>query len=197
MIVVKQFLMIALGACLIKCSSVRVDDDTSTPIEKVLKELQEYEDKNKIHGGLTIAKDGEVIVERAFGENTEGEKNLLASSFDMASIMKMGTATICANLVSQGKLNYDEKVVFYMPELLEYPSLKDVTVAHLLSNSSGIPDIFNFDFINEKSKELGISIEDYFSIYEKNPYLLDHFIDEDLRFDPGSEFEYSLSLIHI
>jgi serine-type D-Ala-D-Ala carboxypeptidase len=62
--------------------------------------------------------------------------------FDLASITKCAaTATACALLVQDGKLNPDEPVGTYLPEFAEAGSAerRTVTVRHLLTHTAGLP----------------------------------------------------------
>ena len=61
----------------------------------------------------------------------------------------MYTGVICAHLVQIGKLNYYDKIVKYLPEFENNSQWKQINISHLLTHSSGIPDIYNYEFIQK------------------------------------------------
>jgi CubicO group peptidase (beta-lactamase class C family) len=64
--------------------------------------------------------------------------------FQVGSITKVWTATVVMRLVEQGRLDLDEPVVSYLPELrLADPVVaRAVTMRHLLTHTSGIDGDF-------------------------------------------------------
>ena len=74
----------------------------------------------------------------------------IKNPFYTASITKMLTATAVGMLKDQKKLNFEDKIVQYLPKSLieklhvldgkDYS--KDITIAHLLQHTSGLPDYF-------------------------------------------------------
>jgi len=82
--------------------------------------------------------------------STNGMPTHPAQPYHAASIAKTFTALIIAMLVEEGKLRYTDPIADYLPkELLkglhvykgsEYSEI--ITIEHLISNTSGIPDYF-------------------------------------------------------
>jgi CubicO group peptidase (beta-lactamase class C family) len=64
--------------------------------------------------------------------------------FQVGSVTKVWTATVVMRLVEQGRLDLDEPVVSYLPELrLADPVVtRTVTMRHLLTHTSGIDGDF-------------------------------------------------------
>lgn len=94
--------------------------------------------KGGFNGTWLYAENGEIVSKGAFGwrdaENTlPMEENTI---FEMASITKMFTAAAVMILVREGKLSLDEEYTKIFPE---FP-YKGVTIRHLLTHTSGIPD---------------------------------------------------------
>jgi len=104
---------------------------------------------------------------RGFGysdieNNIKAEKDTV---FNLASISKVFTAISVMQLAELGKINLNEKVTHYIPELNIAPhpiyggDFKDITVNMLLSHVSGIPgdlfdsfytkDTYNKDYMNK------------------------------------------------
>lgn len=160
-------------------------------IAAIAKKIERYAQTGKFHGALLIAYQGKVEYKKAFGTNTEGKKNELNDSFDVASIGKMFTGIAIAQLVKAGKLTYQDKLKKYLPD---YPGLdahKELNIHQLLSHTSGLPDIFSFEVIQQVTQEKEINIEDYFDYYAKYPSSTSFFEKLPLEFEPGSRFSYS------
>lgn len=102
-------------------------------------------EKNKGMGSITIAKDGKVLYSRSFGYGliTEtGMKPLTGDSkYRIASITKTYTATMIFQLVEEGKLKLADRLDQFFPQI---PNAGKITIAHILSHRSGIPD-FNVE----------------------------------------------------
>src|SRR6185369_14477851 len=57
---------------------------------------------------------------------------------NIGSLAKQFTAMTVMMLAEEGKLNYDDPISKYIPELV---ALNGVTLRHLLNHTSGIPDV--------------------------------------------------------
>lgn len=81
---------------------------------------------------------------------TDGELALPEQPYHIASITKSFTAIIIAMLVEEGRISYSDSIAAFLPEKLiqglhvykgkEYSSA--ITIEHLVSNTSGVPDYF-------------------------------------------------------
>ena len=60
--------------------------------------------------------------------------------FRVASVTKMATALLAFRLQEKGCIDLSAPVLHYLPEVGELPELKDVTLLHLLSHTSGLAD---------------------------------------------------------
>jgi CubicO group peptidase (beta-lactamase class C family) len=63
------------------------------------------------------------------------------TAFDIASVSKQFTGMLAMILHQEGRLDYDAPVVRYLPELSRFGP--DVTVRHLLTHTSGLPDYYD------------------------------------------------------
>ncbi len=95
---------------------------------------------------VLIAKDGYIIYNKAFGKHkySSAPKNRITDIYDIASVTKV-TATLPAvmQLYSQGKIELDNKISQFVPELLD--SLKqDITIYQLLAHESRLPSGISF-----------------------------------------------------
>ena len=100
-------------------------------------------EKGGFNGTWLYAENGEIISKGAFGFcDAEDQLPMREDSiFEMASITKMFTATAIMLLVREGKMRLDDEYVKYFPDY-PYP---DVTIRHLLTHTSGMPDDFDTD----------------------------------------------------
>ena len=114
--------------------------DKKALMDKLAREAYE---KSGFNGVWLYAEDGEIISKGAYGfRDAENQLPMQEDSiFEMASITKMFTATAIMLLVREGKLGLDEEYAKYFPE---YP-YRGVTIRHLLTHTSGMPDDFNTD----------------------------------------------------
>ncbi|MBX9852825.1 MAG: beta-lactamase family protein [Cytophagaceae bacterium] len=108
-------------------------------IEKLFDKLHAF---RQFNGALLVAEDGKIIFADAKGYANFTTKELLTvnSSFHLASVSKQFTAMAIMILKEEGKLNYDDDVKKYIPDL----PYVGVTIRHLLTHTSGIPNITNY-----------------------------------------------------
>lgn len=95
--------------------------------------------QGKLNGNVLVAEKGKVIYSRSFGianETTSAKLNE-GSIFNLASVSKQFTAMAIMMLKENGKLNLDDEIKLYIPELKMYSG---VTIKHLLHHTGGLPD---------------------------------------------------------
>lgn len=102
-----------------------------------------------VNGSVLVAEHGKVIYKKSFGFADAKNKlmNREESRFQLASITKIFTSTAILQLRDKGKLNLDDPLNRYFPEF-PYP---DISIRHLLSHTSGLPDFQIFEELVEKS----------------------------------------------
>lgn len=95
--------------------------------------------KSGMNGVALYAEQGIVVYEEAFGwrDLTKRQKDSLRidDAFQLSSDSKMFTAMAVMLLQAEGKLDYDDDIRIYIPEL----PYEGVTVRHLLNHRSGLP----------------------------------------------------------
>jgi CubicO group peptidase (beta-lactamase class C family) len=140
-------------------------------------------------GVVSIRRHGEVLYERAAGYADRSNKiaNSLDTRFGIASGTKFFTSLAVGKLIAAGKLSLSTKLQDCLT--LNFPQYSpEITIRHLLTHTSGIPDYFD----EEKFEDF-----DNFSVsrpwYElKGPRdYLAVFPDEPMKFQPGARFSYS------
>jgi CubicO group peptidase (beta-lactamase class C family) len=155
-------------------------DSQTQKIEEFLK--KEYPEDSP-GAAILVAKNNQVIFKRAFGlTNIKKEKPITTDMiFQIGSMTKQFTSAAVLQLIEQGKVSLDDpiqKYVVYFPEK-EYP----VTIHHLLSQTSGIPEFFDID-----------EEEMYLLSQEHTPeQLISYYKNKPLEFEPGTKFQYSNS----
>jgi len=91
---------------------------------------------------VTVVKDGEIIFKKGYGVTTVGTNNKVDENtlFVCASTTKAFVAAGLAMLVDDGKLNWDDKVINYLPEfqLKDSYLTRDITIRDLLTHRAGL-----------------------------------------------------------
>lgn len=111
--------------------------DKKTAIENLARAAYE---KGSFNGTWLYAENGVIVSKGAFGfRDAENRLPMREDTiFEMASVTKMFTATAVMLLVREKKLGLDDEYVKFFPDY-PYPG---VTVRHLLTHTSGMPDDF-------------------------------------------------------
>lgn len=131
-------------------------------------------------GVVLVADSGRVLYHKAFGSQNFDTKEPMDTSsiFELASVSKQFTAMVIMMLKEEGKLNYDDAVEKYIPNL----PYKGITIRHLLTHTSGLPDYIEvMDQHWDKTKVAGNP--------ESIEYLLKY--SPPKHFEPGEKYEYS------
>ena len=91
---------------------------------------------------VLVIENGERVYSNAFGfADIDAEKRIDSNStFRLASVSKQFTAMGIVALAEQGKLDLDDPIARYLPEQDAYAG---VTIRHLLTHVSGIPDYYD------------------------------------------------------
>lgn len=147
-------------------------------IDSLLNNLYE---KGRINGNVLIADKGKIVYNKSFGLANESTKENLNenSVFHLASVTKQFTAVSIALLKEQGKLNYEDHISNYIPELSFY---EGVTIKHLLQHTGGLADYMKLFEKSFDSNKIATNndIVKYFS--KEKPEIL---------FEPGQQWRYS------
>ncbi|NHN26408.1 beta-lactamase family protein [Flavobacterium jejuense] len=129
-----------------------------------------------------VAKEGKPIYRKAFGK-ANLEMNIAMQPefvFEIGSMTKQFTAVAIALLEEQGKLNFQDEIIKFIPD---YPTQGNkITIHHLLTHTSGIKDF-------TKMKELRKISKNNLSPKE----LVDFFKNEPMDFNSGEQFKYNNS----
>ncbi|MEM1406958.1 MAG: serine hydrolase, partial [Bacteroidota bacterium] len=109
-----------------------------------------------------------------------GDAITTKSIFHMASVSKPFTATAIVQLMEQGKLDLDDKLIQYIPYFkMEDTRYREITIKHILTHTSGIPDEDDYEWSQPQYDE------DAAKRYASG------FSETILDFEPGTEYNYS------
>ncbi len=145
-------------------------------------EIKRICEESKFNGNILFADSGDVQFIGGFGF-TDRELLIPFTNdvvFRIGSVTKQITAVAILQLIERGKLRFEDTIDQYIEGV---PYQSPITIHHLLSNSSGIP---NFDIHLDLTELL------------QDPCFLKRLIQEiifplPLNFTPGERFEYSSS----
>ncbi len=135
------------------------------------------------NGSVLVAWNGRVILSKGYGmaDNTFNIPNTPQTKFFIGSITKQFTAACIMILIERNLLKLDDPIIMYLPDYPR-PNGDKITIRHLLTHTSGIPDYTNFpEVILKRTQPLSTE------------YLIDLFKNWPLEFEPGSKFSYSNS----
>ncbi len=146
-------------------------------------------EKNAFSGVVYVRQNGQVVYERAAGyaDRSNKRENTLNTRFGIASGTKFFTALAIGKLIEAGKLDFASKVAECIP--WNFPRYsKEITIRHLLTHTSGIPDYFDEEK-NEDFDNFTVAIP-WSELRGPKDYL-PVFPDETMKFAPGTRFSYS------
>ncbi|PKP00443.1 MAG: hypothetical protein CVU13_02765 [Bacteroidetes bacterium HGW-Bacteroidetes-8] len=128
---------------------------------------------------VLIVKGDSVIFEKGYGvANMESMTSIDGNTFfNIASVSKQFSAVALMMLNAEGKLSLDDSVKRWFPEF-KSSILDNVTLRHLLSHTSGIPDSRDRSDRHFVTTATDIQSYAYIGSLEK------------LNFEPGSRYEY-------
>lgn len=144
-------------------------------------QLQKVTAEDSFSGTVLIAKNGNVIYNKAFGMADRDKKipNNTDTKFAVGSMSKMMTSVAIAKLVQEGKLSFDDKLSKCLPGYPNKEVAEKVTVHHLLTHTSGLPDVFTPEW--DAKKDQVKNVNDW----------LEFFVNKPLQFEPGKDWAYS------
>jgi len=147
--------------------------------------FESYSYYNRFIGSVLISKDNHIIYQKSFGyaDKKGHKKNTKTSIFSIASLTKSLTAVGVMKLVEEGKLTLETPVSTYFPDFMPDNS-KDITIQHLLNNSSGMEA--NIGRTDDNGN--GLMPEETLITFDE---LLEKFKDSKLKFEPGTGYDYN------
>ncbi len=157
------------------------DNVLKTSIDSMIQ--SEMHSEKAVGVSIGIVKDGKIWYNKGYGSKKLNTNNPIDSitNFHLASISKVFVATAVMQLVEQGKINLEDRLLKYIPlNELEDERIKDITIRQLLTHTSGFPDVNNYHWANPKNDSLALG-----------NYARKCIATKKLIFNPGTRFEYS------
>ncbi|MCU7549578.1 beta-lactamase family protein [Chitinophagaceae bacterium LB-8] len=132
-------------------------------------------------GSLTIAQNGKIQYQRALGyAYIDSIKKIPASintKYRIGSETKMFTAVIIFQLMEEGKINLDQKLSLYFPDL---PNASKITISNLLNHRSGLHNYTE-----------GTNYKEWMDKPTTHEQLLKIIQEKGTDFEPNARAEYS------
>ncbi len=151
--------------------------DKSKQLDSLFAQLHS---EQKFYGNVLIAENGNITYQKSFGKANRATNTELdaESLFELASVSKQFTAMGIMLLKMQGKLNYEDSLRQFIPELPYH----QITIRHLLNHTSGLPDYIGM-FVEKWDTTQIATNKDMINLLVKyKPAML---------FSPGEKWEYS------
>jgi len=159
------------------------DDAASAKVDQIVR--AQMREQNIPGVSLAVMRDGKIIKATGYGlANVELNVPVTPKSiFQSGSIGKQFTATAVMMLVEDGKVGLDDSITKYFPEAP--PTWKPITIRHLLTHTSGLPDVWGQTEQDAYTKGIVDSRRDY-----TEDELLQRYVKLQPQFQPGDQWEY-------
>jgi CubicO group peptidase (beta-lactamase class C family) len=159
----------------IKCGGVIVN----LIKDKLTKYMDSWFRADRFSGTVMVYEKDNILLKKGYGYANEQYKviNTVDTKYKIGSYTKQFTAVSILKLYEKDELDLEDTIKKYIPS---YIHSGDITIHHLLSHTSGIPEHTNFKEYNVCER---ITSEAIFNRLNKR----------ELNFKPGDRFEYSNS----
>ena len=153
------------------------NDEVTKRIDEVFGAV--YSNPDEPGAAVLIMQGGDTLYSRCFGlaDMVTHEPVSFATNFCIASVSKQFSAVALLQLAEQGFLSLDDPLSKFFPEF-QAPFFNDITLRHIMSHTSGIPDARPHN-----DRNFVLYSTDVTSVQYMNT--LDH-----LNFQPGTQYEY-------
>jgi len=154
--------------------------------QKITTELDNYLSQqfspDEPGGAILLMKGDSILFSKGFGLSDLKTKDPVTTNtlFNLGSISKTFVANGILVLQQQGKLSLEDSLYKFFPHFKNKTIAQTIKVKHLLTHTSGLPDIRDV----QKDTAFFLTAKD-----EENWYPVTQ--TDSLLFEPGSQFEYS------
>jgi len=133
-------------------------------------------------GAVLVMMDDSIVFSKGYGlEDLKTREPVTSKTlFNLGSISKTFVANGILLLAEQGKLSLEDNLLKYFPEFRDKSIAQEVTIKHLLTHTSGLPDIRDV----ARDTVFYLTAKDSANWYPVTQ-------TDSLLFEPGSQFEYS------
>lgn len=145
--------------------------------------LQQMVAEERFSGVALVTRGGQTVHASGYGNATADARNTVDTVFHVASVTKQFTAAAIMQLVEKGLVDLGKSVNEYLPEQYQSPKWQPVSIHHLLSHSSGVPDYaVTRDYYD---------VVDGFCLGDTVDGMVREAMNKELEFIPGTRFTYS------
>jgi CubicO group peptidase (beta-lactamase class C family) len=150
-------------------------------LERVAAAIATRAERGEFSGTVLLARQGKALICRGYGlaHIEQGTPNTPQTKFQLASITKQFTALAILMLQEQGKLDVQDRLSDLVPTGVS--AWREVTIHHLLTHTSGIPDLSFWPNFIDPTQPGPIT----------PAYLRELFGAKPLHGPPGTRFVYS------
>jgi CubicO group peptidase (beta-lactamase class C family) len=147
--------------------------------------LQEYASETDPGLAVMVIRDGEVLHANGYGvaDRVTARPLTPQTPLRLGSVSKQLVAFTTVLLQERGLLQYDDPAVRWIPEIAGY---EGITVRHLLTHTSGLPDYYDFEALLEAAEaatDPPFTNADAAAFYQTEPV--------EPLFEPGAGYAYS------
>ncbi len=144
--------------------------------------LRDLESRDLFSGSVLVAKDGQVLFEKACGLASRrfSAPNRITTRFNVGSITKDFTRVAIGQLAQAGKLKLDAPIAAYLPDYPDKEAAQKITVQQIVDHTSGLGDVFTPRFWEKNSNR-----------FERPADFVEFFGKDPLQFQPGQGRFYS------
>ncbi|QGH35502.1 serine hydrolase [Gracilibacillus salitolerans] len=157
--------------------------------ENVVNRINNAVEKNDFSGTVILQDRNNTVAEKSYGfaNRTEQIENKVDTRFGIASGCKLFTSIAICQLVERGNLSFETKLKDCLD--ISFPHFdQSISIHHLLTHTSGIPDYFDEEVMND-FEELWIkypmytirSLEDFLPLFQDNT----------MKLQVGERFHYN------
>lgn len=181
-----RFSLVLAAACLAAPAGLRAQRPSPVPEAELVRRMGASLDSlsaaGRFSGVVVLARGGQPVFQHAYGfaDRAARRPNTVETSFNLGSINKVFTQIAIRQLADAGKLDLDSTLAVYWPDYPNAEVARRVTIRQLLQHRSGIGG-------NIFAAPAGGRRHDV----RHNRDYLPLFVNEPLRFEPGSRQQYS------
>jgi CubicO group peptidase (beta-lactamase class C family) len=174
----KKFVILIIASIMLGSCNVSVSNGNKA-IAKIDSLFCDLYPQNEPGAAVLIMKKDEIIFSKGYGvaDMVNGTKIDQNTFFNIASVSKQFSAVALIMLAEEGKLSLDDTVRKWFPEFTS-PLMEKITLRHLLSHTSGIPDS------RDRTDRVFVTTATDTQSYAYIGTLAK------LNFEPGSSYEY-------
>ena len=161
---------------LMTASATSARADLTTQIDAL---FQSFNEVNAPGASVLVIHEGKSIFTKGYGLADLETKTTITpnTNFRLASVSKQFTAMCVLKLAEQRKLRLDERLTDFFPEFPAYG--RDITVKHLLTHTSGLPD---YEDLVPEGTTIPLLDQDVLRILMQQ---------DKTYFTPGAQYRYS------